>query len=99
MRGVPAQDGSSDVLLATPPGGSLRARWAGPQLAGPGGVPPSLSGRPSGPLTGRQTPQAAGVPPPGAPPARAPGAPGSSPRAEPRGRGYRVADVEHALAG
>jgi len=28
MRGVPAQDGSSDSLLATPPGGSLRARCA-----------------------------------------------------------------------
>src|SRR6185312_16789141 len=97
MRGVPAQGGSSDVLLATPPGGSLRARWARTR---------SLRARvchhrcPDGPVApDRAVDPADG----GVSDGRGPRPGAGAPRIKPTGRasrpGYRVAHVEHALAG
>jgi len=97
MRGVPAQDGSSDVLLPTPPGGSLRARWAGPAACGPGCATTDVR-------TAQWPPDRAVDPADGGGIRRARPRPGAGgPRIKPTGRasrpGYRVADGKHALAG
>jgi len=99
MRGVSAQDGSSDVLLATPPGGSLRARWAGPAACGPRRCattdvrtaqwPPDRAVDPA---------DGGGIRRRARPPAWRWG-PGIKPTGRASRPGYRVAHVEHALAG
>jgi hypothetical protein len=98
MRAVPAQDGSSDVLLAAPPKGSLRARWAGPQLAGPRRASTDVRTDHRAPLTRRQAPAGGGGI------RRAgPGSGAGGPVIKRRGRAsrprHRVADVEHPFPG
>jgi hypothetical protein len=92
MRGVPAHDGGRDVLLATSPGGSLRARRDGPAACGPGCATTAVRTA-RWPPDRAVDPQAAGVSPACAAPAGA-GGPGikpagraSRPRLSGRGRG------------